>query len=160
MPHPPSVDTTADERPLTLTRSVQAFFAAAALSLIGAVINIAGYDREAVVREALAQSGEITRETAEAAATFGLVLAGGVSLFFVALVAVFTVFLRMGKNWARVMLTILGVIGVLFTLIALTNIGAGTVLDVGSAAAFVLAIVLAWKTPSTRYIEAVGRRRY
>jgi hypothetical protein len=103
------------ERPTTVRAGIGAFVASLILSLIVSIVTFA--DMDALVTEAMVASGDpaVTEDIARA----GLVVGVVIGLVFFALEVLFLWFAWKGHNWARIVLWILGGIGVLFGLVGL-----------------------------------------
>lgn len=104
--------------------------------------------------------GEFTRETAESLLMVGFGVVVVVALVFTALFVLFVHFMRRGKNWARIVLTFLGVMIAVQAVPVLFGIGTGDgdlgIVALGGvqilqAVAVVGAIVLMHRKDSSRY---------
>ena len=104
---PPAV-----ERPPTVRAGIGAFLASLILSLVALVVTFA--DMDTLIAEALATSTDpaVTEDVVRA----GLVIAAIIGLVIFALQALFLWFAWQGRNWARIVLMVLGGLAVLFGL--------------------------------------------
>lgn len=105
--------------------------------------------------------------------TVSVVVGAILGLLLVALQLLFAVFMRRGRNWARIVLTVFGALGVLGTLIGLaggtsttingqtvqTGSVAGTILSLVQAVVIVVAVVLFFRPRATTYFAAMSERR-
>ena len=145
---PPSAPT---ERPTTVKAGIGCFVANVVLSLIGLLLLLTDMDGyKADLAEA--SGTPLTDDQVSTAVTFGI----GVTVLILAAFAVVIWFAWQGRNWARIVLWVLGGISVLFGLL-----GAGT-MTVLSAIGLVLTIagiVLLALKPSNQWYRAEGQRR-
>jgi len=169
-------------RPAVVEASFWLYLAGAALSLIGTVIAISAFGalrNEAIQQaqrelEAQGQGDVLPEGTFEAIidATFGVGIALG--LLLLAVYVVFAFLVRRGHNWARITLTVLVGLAVLFTLLGLalsalpvpasarTSVetpGASTVLSLLQQVCVVVATVLAWLPAANAWFRQVKARR-
>jgi hypothetical protein len=108
------------ERPLTVRAGIGAFVGSIALSIAGYVITLLNLDTVTDLATTEAGLGGLSREEAEMAAamgdTFGAVgLVLG--LIFTGVFALFVWFAWRGQNWARIVLWVLGGLGIVFGII-------------------------------------------
>ena len=89
---------------------------------------------------------------ADAAVTFGIVWAVVTLIFWALVFVLFAVFMRRGRNWARIVLTILTVISFL-NLATIYFIGGIQVI------AAIVATILIWLRPASEYFAAVKASR-
>src|SRR3954451_19914971 len=105
------------ERPLAVRIAVGAFMAALILGLISAVVTFS--DLDSLVDQARAQiraqGGDSAQLTASALRLIFLI-SGVVALIFAGLEAMFIAFAWNGRNWARIVLWVLGGLGIVFGL--------------------------------------------
>jgi hypothetical protein len=101
-----------------------AFIAYIVLGLISSAIQFANIDD--FVRRAVEASGNANGVTLDAATERSLVLVGGlIGLIFVALECLFIWFAWKGRNWARIVLFVIGGLGIVS---GLTSLGSGSYL--------------------------------
>jgi len=158
-----------EERPLPVRAGLGAFVASIVLNLAGSVFAVADWDR--YVAETLARSPSLQdpafRDTGidpqafvEGMATAVVV----VSLVFAALYALFVWLAWRGHNWARVVLFVLGGLGIAAGLVNLAGAGSSpfpslTALSLFSSAALVAGVVLLSRAPSNAWYASEKRRR-
>ena len=152
------------ERPVTVRAGIGAFVGSIVLSVVAQVITALNWDT-VFGTEFDASLGEFSEEEADVAATlmesFG-VFALVIGLVFTAVFALFVWFAWRGHNWARIVLWVLGGIGVASGLVGLA---AGSPLPVLTAlGAFELlfditAIVLLALKPSNEWYRFRGWQR-
>jgi len=109
------------ERPTTVRVGIGALVASLVLSLISAIVTFADFD--SLVDEALRQSTDpaVTEDLARTGVLIGVVI----TLIILGLMALFIWFAHKGRNWARIVIFVLGGISVLFALIgAASGVGA------------------------------------
>jgi hypothetical protein len=93
--------------------AVKLMYAGAALSLLGVIAQFLMQDQ---MRELVEAQPGMTSEAVDAAVSIGLVLAVVVGLVGVGLWVLNAVFNAKGKNWARILSTVLAGLNILFTL--------------------------------------------
>ncbi|NEK59781.1 hypothetical protein GCU56_18150 [Geodermatophilus sabuli] len=146
----------APPRPDTVRFGVGAFIANLVLGLIGAVVTFASFD--AIIDAELARSGVSVSEDAVQAV---LVASAVIGLLFVALEALFIWFAWNGRNWARIVLFVLGGLSVVGGLSALAQPSTGflTGLSLFQMVLAIAGVVLLARRPSTEWYKAMGWRR-
>jgi hypothetical protein len=108
------------ERPLTVRAGLGGFVGSIILSVISAVVTFVNWD--VLVADSLAQlraQGKATSETVRAVADVGLQLGVAVAILSVALYGLFVWFAWRGRNWARIVLWVLGGLGLIGGLLTL-----------------------------------------
>ena len=142
---------TPSERPTTVKAGIGCFVANVVLGLIGLVLlltDIDGYKADLVE----ASATPLTEEQLSAGVGFGL----GITALILAAFAVVIWFAWQGRNWARIVLWVLGGISVLFGLL---GAGAMTVLSAIGLLLTIAGIVLLALKPSNEWYRAEGQRR-
>ena len=145
--------------PQTVKTAVNLLFALIVIGVIGAII---GLTQTASVADQIRASNPSFSDTQiDSAVAVGVVFGAIVSLIFAAVFLWLTFMVRKGTNWARTVLTVLFVLGIIFQLIGLGG-PATAVAKVVSVIQIVLEAVilyLLWQKPSTEYLTA-QRARY
>lgn len=147
------------ERPTTVRIGIGAFVATLALGLIASVVQLA--DSGDLVDQIRDADPSITQDTAEAAITVAIVI----GLLVVGLQALFIWFAWKGRNWARIVLFVLGGLGVASGLAALGGTGAANVsgflssLSVFQLILTIVGIVALALKPSSDWYRHEGARR-
>ncbi|MGI5128664.1 hypothetical protein ACQEVB_17775 [Pseudonocardia sp. CA-107938] len=123
-PYPPP----APRGPVEKPKEVETAFRLGLLSVLLGVIGVAlGFALSPVSIDATIASGQVppgvTTEQFRQITTVILVGIAVVWLIFLALYVLFLFKMRAGRNWARIVITILGAIAVLFTLFGIGSIG-------------------------------------
>jgi hypothetical protein len=151
-------------RPKSVDNSFMLWIVNAAISLIGGVIGL--FVSSQSVRDAVRKSLEKTSSTVteadidtavNVARTVGVVI----GVLFLALYLLFAFKMRAGRNWARIVLLILGVLNILGTVFALANgttPGVGIAINVVQAVIVIAAVVLMYRPDASQYF-ASGRPR-
>ena len=138
--------------PSTIIAAFFGFLASTAASLV-AVVVLAGSRQQLVDTLRESNPNNLTEEQIQGSATLGLGFAIGVALV-IAVVHLWLAFkLKAGRNWARVVLT-------LITLVQLASVigtQGDTVVGYASCAVAVLAVVLTYFPASNAYIADVKR---
>ncbi|GAA4859081.1 hypothetical protein [Saccharopolyspora cebuensis] len=163
---PPAPDDGPVERPGTVDAS---FWAGIASVVVGFAMLAAAYfmvspaQLQAVVAEARALGQPLTLEQARALYSVTLGMLVLVTVVLAALWIMFLVFMRRGRGWARVVITVVGVVWILFTVPSVSEGAGGGAVTVLLSVLQVLAIgatlVLAFLAPSNDYFQAVRRSR-
>ncbi len=157
-PAPPPSDgygQTATEPPPAIKTAVNIIWAVVALSVVGTVMTFVLLDD--IVE---ATGANLTQAQEDAARTGGIVGAIIGFLVFGVLWIVLGIFLRKGASWARIVLTVLVGLGLIFGLLGLTQdqpaaLLALTVIQIVLYAALLLFM---WRRESSDYIAAQKRR--
>ncbi len=143
-------------RPAPVSLAVNLLWAAIALYLVGAVLNLTAGDS---ATSSLTGAG-LTPEQADAAQGMVLAIGGVVVVLLGGLFVLLTVFIGKGANWARITTTVLTAIGVLLTLPSLFAMGsAGTsvlssLLSLVQTLLCVAAVVLCFRPESSAWFKA------
>ena len=152
-----------------MQRSFQLWLANIVLGVVSAIVG--AFVGVSAVSDALAAAGSEDSSALRTGLVIGLVVG---AVFFVVLVGLellFAIKMRQGRNWARIVLTILGVVGILFSLPALIggsstqingqtiDTGGGpiiTILTIISILLTIAAIVFSFQKPSNDYFTAIS----
>jgi hypothetical protein len=157
------------ERPLPVRAGLGAFVVSIVLSVAGSVFALANWDE--YVARSIAEQPEFQdpqfQETGvdPAALVEGLsTLFFVVSLVFAALYLLFVWFAWRGYNWARIVLFVLGGLGIASGLVSLAGIGSSpfpslTALSVFSFLAVLVGVVLMARRPSSEWYASEKWRR-
>ncbi|MGY1706718.1 hypothetical protein ACI79C_19290 [Geodermatophilus sp. SYSU D00697] len=152
----------APERPTTVRVGIGAFLATLILGVISSLVQFSDLDGLVAETAAAANDPALTEDVVRASLVVGAVI----GLLLVALEALFIWFAWNGRNWARVVLWVLGGLSVLFGLSALSGAAGGVAgsgfldsLSVFTLLLTVVGIVALAMKPSNEWYAAVGRRR-
>jgi hypothetical protein len=151
----------APERPTTVRVGIGAFLATLILGLIASLVQFSDLDGLVAQTVATADDPVITEDVVRA----GLVVGAVVGLLLVALEALFIWFAWQGRNWARIVLLVLGGLSVLFGLGTLSGAGGGASsgfldsLSVFSLLLTVVGVVALALRPSSEWYRAMTARR-
>lgn len=152
----------APERPTTVRVGVGAFLATLILGVISSLVQFSDIDG------LVAQAGAVTNDPAvtEDVVRAGIVVGAVLGLLLTALQALFIWFAWKGRNWARIVLLVLGGISALFGLSALAGAGGGVAgsgfldsLAVFSLLLTIVGVVALALRPSTEWYRAMTARR-
>lgn len=146
-------------RPSSVDLAVKLIWVMVAISLLSAVYTFLNLD--SIVDQALQDAGvsetvdeELVRSGAVVGAVIGLVISVG-------LYALLAVFIARGANWARIVYTVLAVLGILFSVFGLltgASATAGpvllTILGLVSWALTIVVLLLLWKQESTAWFKS------
>jgi hypothetical protein len=146
-------------RPKSVDNAFMAWILVTAVGLVGLIVNLTvGSDD---LRKNLQETNRnYTPKELDDAVTVATVIAIVVSLLFIGLYLLFVYKMRAGRNWARITLTVLGGLSVVFTLIGAGQSGA-LVLIVGliQAVLIVAAVYLMYRPDANQYFAAGKRVR-
>ncbi len=139
--------------PASVQNAVKLIWVGVALNLISTLLTFTMIDDliDTAIENAGTGAGALDRDAARAGVIAGLVFGLVVS---VALTALFAYFIGKGANWARIVYTVLGVIGVIFGLLSLG--GQPAVLLVLALVGLVITIavlVLLYRPESNAYFK-------
>ncbi|GAB3583783.1 hypothetical protein GCM10027406_29020 [Leifsonia lichenia] len=160
---PPAAPVAAPTRPpQQVTIAFWLYIAAAVLSVISGIATaISVSANRAIILQQVTDSLKNAQTNgtkldanslADAAVTFGIVWAIVTLIFWALVFVLFAVFMRRGRNWARIVLTVLTVISFL-NLATLYFIGGIQVI------AAIVATILIWLRPASEYFAAVKASR-
>ncbi|CAA9268876.1 MAG: hypothetical protein AVDCRST_MAG76-3261 [uncultured Acidimicrobiales bacterium] len=139
------------EAPPAIKTSVAIVWAVVALSVISTILTFFLLD------EIVESAGVELDSTEEDAARIGGIVGAIIGfLIFGALWILLGTFLRKGANWARIVLTVLAGLGLLFGLFGLTRDQPGPfrILGVVQLVLMVALLVFMWRRESSDYIDA------
>jgi len=145
----------ATEPPQAIKTSVTIVWVVVALSVISTILTFAYLDE--LVEAAGANLTGAEQDVARTGAIVGAIVA---LVVFGALWVVLGIFLRKGANWARIVLTVLVILGLAFGLFGL-SIEQPTIfvaLGVVEMALYVALLYFMWRKESTDFINAHRRR--
>ncbi|MDT8915152.1 hypothetical protein [Amycolatopsis sp. PS_44_ISF1] len=146
----------ASPRPGTINGAFWAFIVSMLVGLVGGVLLF--FTRGSItdaMRTSNAQSAtKLTDAQIDQAVTIGIVAGAVVAIVFALLHLLFAFKLRAGRNWARIVLTVLTVLQVLSLLV-----GQGSIVGYLSAVVAVIGVVLSFLPESNRYFAAVKTAR-
>ena len=157
------------DRPLSVRAGLGAFIASIVLSLAGSVLTFANWDR--YVDEALAQQPQFEEPELQEAGLDPQTFVEGLAVFFVVLSLVFTAlyvlfvwFAWRGYNWARIVLFVLGGLGIAGGLLSLAGAGSSpfpslTALSLFSFLAVLVGVVLLARKESGEWFAHEKWRR-
>ncbi|WP_410592427.1 hypothetical protein [Amycolatopsis sp. lyj-23] len=152
-----SADPTAGPaRPGTVEGAFWAFIAAPVIGLIGGLLIFANRDQIAsTLRDTNRQrGGNLTDAQIDQAVNVTMITAVVIAVIFAALYVLFAFKLRAGRNWARIVLTVLTALQLLSLLIGQSTIGGYL-----AVLAAVVGVVLSFTGPSNAYFAAAKAPR-
>lgn len=122
------------------------------VGLLGTVVGLLFTDRDALKQDLLEQGN--APSDVDTIVTATVVTIAVVGLIILALQLFFVFKMRAGRNWARIVLTVLGVIGVLSSVFTLTQgSGLAAVVNLVSAVVVVAAIVFMYRPAASAYFS-------
>lgn len=160
---PPVSPNPAPTRPKQVDTSFTLWVVSSTLSLVAFVVVLLLYRDETVeVARAGLQGGDqpLSDANVEAAVTATFVFTGVVAALFFGLYLLFAFKMRAGRGWARIVLAVLGGLGVMSSLYNLVGGNTGVltlVLDVAQIAIVGTAIYLMFTREATDYFELAKR---
>ncbi|SDC17493.1 hypothetical protein SAMN05660690_0806 [Geodermatophilus telluris] len=117
----PQLPPEAPERPTTVRVGIGAFLAAFILGLVASVVQLSDVDGLVAQASAAVDDPSVTEDVVRA----GIVLGAVIGLLLTALQALFIWLAWKGRNWARLVLLVLGGLSVLLGLSARSGTGGG-----------------------------------
>jgi hypothetical protein len=165
-PAPPVRDDQSAEipRPKAIDTAFQASLAGAAVGAIATVITVLldGDGLALLVRDMLSGAGlpHGDAEVSQAVGTFRVAMVLGIFVFL-GLSLLFALKMRAGRNWARVVITVFALLGVLSFLNAMAANGAALELiwSLAEVAFAVTAVIYMFRPESTQYFTEHKKRR-
>ncbi|WP_157936852.1 hypothetical protein [Geodermatophilus chilensis] len=152
----------APERPTTVRVGIGAFLATFILGIIASLVQFSDIDSLVAQAVAVADDPAVTEDVIRA----GIVVGAVIGLLLTALQALFIWFAWKGRNWARIVLLVLGGLSALFGLSALAGSGGGVAgsgfldsLSVFSLLLTIVGVVALALRPSTEWYRAMTARR-
>ena len=137
--------------PSEITAAFWCYIAGAVITVIGGLLVLT--QRQAIVDAARANNtGNLPDSTIQTAANIAVGFAIVLSLVFAGLYILFAFKLRVGRNWARIVLTIVAVLALLSLLL-----GATSILRLIGDLAAIAGAVLSYVPNSNAYIAAMKR---
>ncbi|SNS87523.1 hypothetical protein SAMN06893096_109169 [Geodermatophilus pulveris] len=149
----------APERPTTVRVGIGAFLATLILGIIASLLQFS--DTDGLVAQTVADANDpaFTEDVARAALVVGAVI----GLLLTALQALFIWFAWKGRNWARIVLCVLGGLSALFGVTALAGTGSGSgfldSLSVFSLLLTIVGVVALLLRPSGEWYRTMTTRR-
>lgn len=147
----------AETRPKEVEISFWLWIGTIVLGLIGSLPILIQFDelRAQAINQALAQDPTLDRSAIESITTGALVVGAVIGLLLVIAQIIFVFLMRGGRNWARIVLAVLGGLAVLAALIGVAGttgaMGAGSLLQlllqVGAIVTMFLPAANAWFRP-------------
>jgi hypothetical protein len=146
----------APPRPGTVEGAFWAFIAAPVIGLIGGLLIFGNRDKIAsTMRETNRQrGGNLTDAQIDQAVNVTMITAVVIAAIIAALYLLFAFKLRAGRNWARIVLTVLAALQLLSVLT-----GQSTIAGYVAVLAAVIGVVLSFTGPSNAYFAAAAARR-
>ena len=123
-PYGPPGGGVAVEKPKEVETAFRLWIASVVIGLIGAIVSFTLIP--SIIDTTIASTPTtpgLSTEDLRTAIQIGLVVAAVIGLVFVALFLLFTFKMRAGRNWARILLTILGGLSILSSLIGIGGLG-------------------------------------
>ncbi|SHK13355.1 hypothetical protein SAMN05443637_1032 [Pseudonocardia thermophila] len=152
------------ERPADVETSFKLWIASVIVGLISSVI--AFIQMPAMIDAAIAAQPlptGLSESDLRFGIQIGIVVGIVVGLIFLALYLLFVFKMRAGRNWARIVLTVLGALSVLFTLISFGSViqqfsagalgAVSAILTIGQLLLIIAAIVFMWRPAAAAYFS-------
>ena len=146
----------APPRPGTVEGAFWAFIAAPVIGLIGGLLILGNRDEiAATLRDTNRQrGGNLTDAQIDQALTVTMITAVVIAVIIAGLYLLFAFKLRAGRNWARIVLTVLTALQLLSLLVGQSTIGSYV-----AVLAAVVGVVLSFTGPSNAYFAAAKAQR-
>jgi hypothetical protein len=138
-------------RPSTVEYAFWAFIASTVIGLIGGLVVFGNRDAiaDALRNSNRQNSGGLTEAQIDQAVNVTLIIAVVIAVVIAALYLLFAFKLRAGRNWARIVLTVLTALKLISLLV-----GQSTIVDYVGVLAADAGVVLSFMTPSNAYFAA------
>lgn len=144
--------------PADVQKAFMLWMVSIVISVLGTIVGLVFADRNALIRKAMDSNSKLTHDQASTAITVALVVGAVVGLVILGLELFFVFKMRAGRNWARIVLTVLGVLGILFGLYGFTaGFTLGSVLNLISLVVVIAAIVFMFKPAARAYFSQPKR---
>lgn len=159
MPTPPPDVATGQSRsaePKEVKQAATALYVIAAVQVISLLLTLTQLDT--IEDEIRAVEPGVTESDVQVGVTIGIGIAVLLTLVFVGLPILAAVKARQGRNWARILGTVMAAIAGLLALLGLGSGGPTAILNIVTVLAAIAAIVLLWRKPSSEYFAAAGPR--
>ncbi|WP_127783445.1 hypothetical protein [Rhodococcus sp. X156] len=138
--------------PADVDKAWKLWLASIVIGLIGTVVGLLATDRDKLKQDLIAEGSAPADVDAVVNAT--VVSIAVIGLIILALQLLFVFKMRAGRNWARIVLTVLGVVGVLSSVFSLSQgSGLAAVVNLVSAVVVVAAIVLMYRPAAKAYFS-------
>lgn len=150
-------------RPKSVDNAFLAWIIATAIGIVGLIVSLTlGSDQiRDTARASLERQGRsFTEQDVDNLATLSKTIAIVIVLILTALYLFFMFKMRAGRNWARITLTVLGALGVVFIVINLGSAAAvSLVISLVQAVLIVAAVVFMYRPDANQYFSAGRPRR-
>ena len=165
-PPPPGGAAPVAEQPSSIATAVKLMWVGAGLTLVSAVLGLVTTDKASVAEQMREADSGVTQTEIDAGYVASITILIVVSVIGLGLWAWMAWKNGQGRSWARVVATVLGGLGIFFTIMSLAFAGAMGAGGGGGAGSVVLGLinlilaivilVLLWKKESTEYYNAVS----
>jgi heme A synthase len=163
-PYPSAADPSA--APAEVQTAYRLYIAGILIGVLGAILTFVNLP--AAMDAAIAKQGDVPGLSAEqlrSATQIGAIVGGIVALVFVVLYILFIIKMRAGRNWARIVLTVLSALSVISTVFGIGTVfsegGLGVVSGILTLVQLVLIVVAVYfmfRPASNAYFAAGSRR--
>lgn len=144
--------------PAEVQTSVKLWFASIVIGLIGAVGGVFLADTDALTDDLVEADSGLSASDAESIVTLGLIVGLVVALVIIGLQVFFVFKMRAGRNWARIVLTVLAGLSLLSGLFGLTGgITAGSLISLVSLAVLIAATYYMFRPAANAYFAGHPR---
>jgi tryptophan-rich sensory protein len=165
---PPSgagAPTAAVPQPPSIRNAVRLMWVGAAISLISLIVTLATLGSlKQQIRDSVRNSGQnVTQSQVDAAFAGAVVFSVVIALIAIGLWLWMAWKNGQGRQWARIVATVLGVLNVIFTLLSFVGnraTGGARILSVIDLVIAIAILVLLWRKESTDFYQARSARQY
>jgi tryptophan-rich sensory protein len=152
-------------QPPSIRNAVRLMWVGAAVSLISLVVTLATLGSlKQQIRDSVRNSGQnVKQSTVDAAFAGAIVFSVVIALIAIGLWLWMAWKNGQGRQWARIVATVLGVLNVIFTLLSFVGnraTGGARILSVIDLVIAIAILVLLWRKESTDFYEARSARQY
>lgn len=152
MPGDNEIRTESVAAPADVENAFKLWLVSIGLGVLGIIASLIFADRDALLQTAKEQNSTLSTDQLNTTVNVGLIGGAVFAAIIIGLELLFAFKMRAGRNWARIVLTVLGVLGVLFSLYGFTTgFSVGTVLNLISIIVVIAAIVFMFKPAASAY---------
>lgn len=141
--------------PAEVLTAVKLWFASILVGLLGGILVYALTDKDAALQKALdSNTSGVSRADLQTLVNVGLAIGLIIALVILGLEVFFVLKMKAGRNWARIVLTVLGVLSALSSLVGLAQgFSVGSAVNLISLLLIIAAIVFMFRPAATQYFK-------
>lgn len=141
--------------PAEVLTAVKLWFVSILVGLLGGILGYALTDKNAALQKAMdSNTSGLSRADLETLVNVGLVIGLTVALVMLGLEVFFVLKMKAGRNWARIVLTVLGALSALSSLVGLAQgFSLGSAVNLISLLLTIAAVVFMFRPAATHYFK-------